>query len=205
MTRKRFNVQSTVHPDGGLQIDTLPPSHYNPPPMRPLLAAGLLACSACASAPCPDEDQVRERAADPAQVFALFQELVRCRDYGLAHNLLSPEARRDLPYEAFAIAFTTFEASRRMIDGAQVHACDPAAGLVRVCNPEFGMSRDLRLKKRLTIHVLDLTKDDVEHLRGRVLGWFRRQTDRADGWHFAYPPDWDYAPVRRACICGRRA
>jgi len=172
--------------------------------MRPFLAAALLA-GGCASAPCPDEDQVRDRVADPAQVFPVFQELVRCRDYGLAHNLLSPDSKKHLPYEAFAIAFTTFEASRRMIDGAEVHACDPAAGRIRVCNPEFGVGRDLRLKKWVGIYVLDLTGDDVEYLKGRALGWFRRQTERADGWHFAYPPDWEYAPVRGACICGRRA
>jgi hypothetical protein len=172
--------------------------------MRFLPAVPLLLC-ACAAAPCPDEDAVRERAADGAQVFPLFRELVRCRDFGLAHNLLSPETKKHLPYEAFAIAFTTFEASRRLIDGSEVHAFDPPTGRLRVCNPEFGVGRDLRVRKWLTIHVLDLSPDDVEYLKGRTLGWFRHQTDRADGWHFAYPPDWTYAPAGRSCICGKRA
>jgi hypothetical protein len=61
------------------------------------------------------------------------------------------------------------------------------------------------VRKWLTIHVLDLSPDDVEYLKGRTLGWFRHQTERADGWHFAYPPDWTHAPVGRSCICGKRA
>jgi hypothetical protein len=82
---------------------------------------------------------------------------------------------------------------------------DAAAGRVRVCNAEFGVGRDLRIVQWQGIWTLDLTNDDIDYLRGRTLAWFRHQTDRADGWHFAYPPDWDYAPLRRACICGKRA
>ncbi len=175
--------------------------------MRPFLAAVLagLAPSGCAAAACPDADAVRERAADPAKLFPAFQELVRCGDYGLAHSLLSPRSRRELPYEPFAIAFTSFEASRRLIAGAEVHAADAEAGRLRICNPEFGVGRELRISKFHDIYVLDLAGEDVEYLRGRVFAWFRLQTERADGWHFAYPPDWNHAPAGRRCICGKRA
>jgi hypothetical protein len=176
--------------------------------MRLSLTAALLlwAAAGCAAAPaCPDSDQVAERAKDPAGVFPAFQELVRCGDYGLAHKLLSPETVKRFPYEAFAIAFTTYEPPRRMIAGAEVHRVDPAAGRIRVCNPEFGVGRELRLAKFHTIYTLDLSSDDIEYLKGRTFAWFRHQTDRADGWHFAYPPDWDYAPLGRSCICGKRA
>ncbi len=176
-----------------------------------ILLVGLLAASAagCAAAPGPELDEVRERLKDPAQVFPVFQELLRGGELGRAHEMLAPATRKALSYEAFYFAFTAFEASGRMIRSARVHAVEaPAeakAGRIRVCGVEFGLGRDLRLARLGEVWLLELTEDDLEYFRGRALAWFRRQVKKADGWHFAYPPDWDYAPVGRRCICGKSA
>ena len=169
-----------------------------------MLAVFWFATSCASAAECPDSDQLVERVKEPGGVFPAFQELVRCGDFGMAHKLLSPDTVKRLPYEPFAIAFTSYEPPRRLIHRAEQHQVDPS-GRIRICNAEFGVGRDLRLVKWQGIWTLDLSDDDLEYLKGRTLAWFRRQTERADGWHFAYPPDWDYAPLRRTCICGKRA
>jgi hypothetical protein len=158
-----------------------------------LLAGGLF----------PAQDRpLRERLRDPAEAFRVFQELVRAGEFGKAHELLSGDARRRLPYEAFVTALTAYETSGRLLAALRVHRADAAAGRLRVCAPEFGFSRDLRIARLMTIWVLDLSPEDLEYFKDRALAWHRHQVKRADGWHFAYPPDWDYAPLRRACICG---
>ena len=60
-----------------------------------------------------------------------------------------------------------------------------------------------RIVKFLSINTLDFTSEDIEFLKGRTLGWYRLQVRRADGWHYAYPPDWTYAPLARSCACGK--
>ena len=175
------------------------------------LVLGILAAAAagCASTPCPELEEVRERLKDPSQVFPVFQELLRCGDLGTAHQLLSTATKRGLSYEKFYFALTAFEASTRMILSARVHAveapADAKAGRIRICGPEFGLGRDLKVAKLMDVWTLELSDDDLEYLKGRALAWFRRQVKRADGWHFAYPPDWEYAPVGRRCICGKNA
>jgi hypothetical protein len=146
---------------------------------------------------------LRERLKDPRETWAVFRDLVRAREYGKAHELLSAETRKALPYEAFVIAFTAFDASRRLVAAGEAHGYDPASGRLRLCNPEFGIGRDLKVAKFVTIHVLDFSRDDLEYFKGRALSWYRHQVKRADGWHFAYPPDWTYAPLARTCDCGR--
>ncbi len=178
--------------------------------MRILLVVLLAGTGAgCAAAPCPELDDIRERLKDPSQVFPVFQELVRCGNVGLAHEMLSPATRKSLIYEKFYFALTAFEASTRMILSARVHAveapADAKTGRIRICGPEFGLGRDLKLTKFVGLWHLELSEEDLEYLKGRALAWFRRQVKRADGWHFAYPPDWEYAPVGRRCICGKNA
>ena len=168
------------------------------------------AVAGCAAAPpCPELEDIRERLKDPSQVFPVFQELVRCGNFGTAHAMLSPATKRVLAYEKFYFGLTAFEASTRMILSGRVHAveapADAKAGRIRVCGPEFGLGRDLKLAKLGELWMLELTEEDLEYLKGRALAWFRRQVKQADGWHFAYPPDWDYAPVGRRCICGKSA
>ena len=55
----------------------------------------------------------------------------------------------------------------------------------------------------MTIYALDFSSEDLDFLKGRTLGWYRLQVKRADGWHYAYPPDWTYAPLARTCVCGK--
>lgn len=156
--------------------------------------------------PEPDLSAIRARLADPAQVFPVFQELIAAGSYGTAHELLSPAARQAVPVEALTLTFGGVEAARRLIGALAVHATESsaAAGVTRVCSREFGATRGIKLLKFLgRVWTLDLTREDVEYFRGRTLGWYRFQVRRADGWHFAYPPDWNYAPVGRHCGCGR--
>ncbi len=160
-----------------------------------------------------DEDDERKallkRLQDPAPIFAYFQKLVREREYGKAQELLSPAARKFLPAEAFYLTFSQFDASRRLVASFEVHRAETLSkeeSKIRICSREFGSSREIRLERfgvgLLWYWSIDLTRDDVEHLKGRALSWHRHQVKRADGWQFAYPPDWAYAPLGRACGCG---
>jgi hypothetical protein len=161
----------------------------------------LLVVAVCALAQSPDLTQIRERIKDPAQVFPVFQELVAKGEYGTAQKLLSPDAMKILGPEAFYLVFASYEPPRRMVASLRVHAV--GNGTIRLCSPEFGVSRDIKVTKFLTIYTLDFTADDIEFLKGRTLGWYRLQVRRADGWHYAYPPDWTYAPLARSCACGK--
>jgi len=150
-----------------------------------------------------------KRLQDPAQVFPYFQKLVAEREYAKAQEVLSPAARRQLPPEAFTITFSAFDASRRLVASFEVHRAGTLSkenASIRVCSREFGSSREIRLERfgvgPLWFWSIDLVPDDVEHLKGRAFAWYRHQVKRADGWHFAYPPDWTYAPLGRSCICG---
>jgi len=149
----------------------------------------------------PDMDQIRERIKDPAQLIPVFQELIAAGEYGTAQKLLSPGAMKMLPSEAFYLAFASYEPPRRLVASLRVHRVSD--GQIRVCSPEFGVSRDFRIAKFLSINTLDFTSDDIEFLKGRTLSWYRLQVRRADGWHYAYPPDWTYAPLARSCACGK--
>jgi hypothetical protein len=150
-----------------------------------------------------DRDEVRRRLKDPTQVFPVFQELIAAGEYGIARDMLSRETAKILPQEAFTLAFTTFEVPRRMIASLEQHAVDVANLRVRLCSKEFGVSREFRIVKFMTIYALDFTSDDIEFLKGRPMAWYRLQVKRADGWHYAYPPDWTYAPLARTCVCGK--
>jgi len=162
----------------------------------------LLLAAVCALAPLgQDLADIRERLKDPAQVFPVFKELIAAGEYGTAQKVLSPSAMKLMSAETLYLVFASFEPPRRMVASMQVHAVGDAG--VRICSREFGVSRDIRLVKFLTIYTLDFTADDIEFLKGRTLGWYRLQVKKADGWHYAYPPDWNYAPMARSCACGK--
>ena len=161
----------------------------------------LLFMAVCALVPSQDLTEIRDRIKDPAQVFPVFQELIAAGEYGTAQKLLSPAAMKMLPSEAFYLVFASYEPPRRMVATLKVHAVSD--GKIRLCSPEFGVSRDIRIAKFMTIYTLDFTSEDIDFLKGRTLGWYRLQVRRADGWHYAYPPDWTYAPLARSCACGK--
>jgi len=148
---------------------------------------------------------LREALRDPAGVFPAFRDLIRAGLYAKAYSAcLSPGAHRQVSQEEFQIAFSGFEGIRRLVESLRLHEVNPGAGRIRLCSPEFGASRRIGLVRlRSEIWLLDLTREDLEYFRGRTLDWFRHQVRRADGWHFAYPPDWSYAPKARRCGCGR--
>jgi hypothetical protein len=153
--------------------------------------------------PGPDMDEIRRRVKDPEQVWTVFQELVAAGEYGTARNLLSPAAAKRISPEAFYLAFASFEPPRRMVASLEKHVVDVAGLRLRLCSREFGISRDFRIVKFMTIYALDFSSDDIEFLKGRPMAWYRLQVKRADGWHYAYPPDWTYAPLARSCVCGK--
>ena len=162
-------------------------------------------------APVQDVDEVRERLKDPAQVFPVFQELLRAGRYANAHEwTLSPKTRTQLPYEAFYTAVTIpemqYDVSKRLLNSLRVHRADANARIVELCSSEFGFRHTLRLSKFASLWVLDFTREELEsfvrYFAGRAMAWHRHQVKRADGWHYAYPPDWTYAPLARTCGCG---
>ena len=172
----------------------------------------LLLVAVCAFAPAlaqdaerkgPDMDEIRRRIKDPAQVWAVFQELIAAGELGTARDLLSKRAKELLTPEVFYFTFASYSPPRRMVASMEPHLIDTANLKLRLCSKEFGVSRDFRIAKFMTIYVLDFTSDDLEFLKGRPMAWYRLQVKRADGWHYAYPPDWTYAPLARTCVCGK--
>jgi hypothetical protein len=174
----------------------------------------LLPVLICALAPdsgtAQDVDEVRERLKNPAQVFVVFQELLQAGKYAKAHEwTLSPKTKGALSSEAFYFAMTSkemsYEASKRMMSSLRVHRVDETARVIHLCSSEFGFQYQLRLTKFVNLWVLDITKDELEafvrYFAGRAMAWYRLQVKRADGWHYAYPPDWTYAPLGRPCVC----
>jgi hypothetical protein len=151
-------------------------------------------------APIQDAEELRERLKDPANVWPAFQSFIKAGQYSRAHELLSPASRKEMPYEAFFIAFASLEAGRHLI--AELAQLRAEEGKVLLCSYEFGARREIRLLKYMgRVWTLEITRDDIEFFKGRTLAWFRHQVSKADGWHFAYPPDWTYAPLARTETC----
>lgn len=168
----------------------------------------MLLLAACASGAGAEPPDPRQELKNPQRTFPVFQELLGAGLYGEAFDCLSFDAQKAVgSYEAFYFAFTAFEASRRLIGSLRVHGLDET-GRLRLCSPEFGMRLDMRLSilrvKKGEFHLLDFTSRDIGYIKDRAFAWHRHQVKRADGWHFAYPPDWTYAPLARSCICEGR-
>src|ERR1043166_3785143 len=168
--------------------------------MGVLLLSPSISCLAL-SHEADDEDERRaevlRKLQDPANVWPMFQKYLAEGEYSKAHELLSKDTKTRLQYPAFFIVFASYEAPRRLVAKTEVHKVDPA-GRILLCSPEFGVSREVRLVKFMgKIWTLELTPDDIDYFRGRPMEWYRHQVKSADGWHFAYPPDWTYAPLRR--------
>jgi len=156
----------------------------------------------CATPEPQEEAPLAERLKDPANVWPAFQGFMKEGQYSKAYDLVAPATRKSLPYEAFYIAFASIEAPRHLVATMEAHRAE--AGKLLLCAPEFGVSREIKLAKYMNkIWTLQFSDDDIEFLKGRTLGWFRHQVRKADGWHFAYPPDWTYAPLARTCACGK--
>ena len=171
----------------------------------------LVIMALCCLAPgAQDMDEIREKLKDPAQVFPLFVDLIRAGRYSNAYDLLSGPTRAQMPYEVFYSALTvpemSYDVSRRLLGSLKTHKADADAKTVEICGAEFGFRRTLRLGKLGKLWVLDFNREELEsfvrYFVGRAMAWHRLQVKRADGWHYAYPPDWTYAPMARTCVCG---
>jgi hypothetical protein len=172
----------------------------------------LLIMALCSLVPGQNLDEMRERLKDPAQVFPIFQQLIRAGRYADAYNyLLSAKAKTQMPYEVFYSALTapemSYDVAKRLLNELHVHKADGNARTVELCNAEFGFRYTLRLSKFANLWVLDFSREELEafvrYFAGRAMAWLRHQVKRADGWHYAYPPDWTYAPLARTCGCGK--
>src|ERR1051325_5216698 len=106
----------------------------------------------CCLAPAQDLDEMRVRLKDPAQVFPIFQSLIRAGRYADAYNyVLSGKTKAEMPYEVFYSALTTpemsYDVSKRLLNELRVHKADGDARTVELCNSEFGFRHTLRLGK----------------------------------------------------------
>ena len=163
----------------------------------------VLMLTGCAVPAVLEPPKLQEVLQDTAKVFPAFQEYVKRGSYGDAHQCMSMAAQKALPYEQFYAALTAFEALRRLITTSQTSELDGERRRMSVCNAEFGIQRSFGLStlraQEETYYLLDLTRDDVDYLREQTLAWYKHQVKRADGWNFAYPPDWTYATLSKPC------
>lgn len=170
-----------------------------------LLNLILLAPLGCSSAACPDMDEVRDALQDPRASFPMFKTLVHCGLYSKAFDCLSFSSQRTIGREQFYVAMTSLETARRLICLGEVHTVDTKRRSFKLCNPEFGVVRDIGLTPLRSgskvFYLIDLKPDDIEFFRKQALLWFKHQVKQADGFRFAYPPDWKHSSLIRDCGC----
>jgi hypothetical protein len=176
--------------------------------MRLFAGFSMLAAASCGAPPCRyGLEEAKTMAQDPAQLTEYFLDQVRCGEYANAYNHgLSKGAKAALSYEQFYLVIQ-WEFVRRMILGFEQHAVDRAAGTVRWCNAEMGVTREFRIAGMKigtkTFWGLDFTREQLDDLKNTAFAWFEKQRAAADGRVYVYPPEWRYAPVGSRCTCKR--
>ena len=171
----------------------------------------LLIMALCSLVPVQDMDEIRERLKDPAQVFPISRSSSARGSIRRPTRSSRGKTAQQLPYEAFHSIMTgpemSYDVSKRLLNSIHVHRVLPEQQRVELCNSEFGFRYTLRLSRFAGQWRLDFTRDELEsfvrYFAGRAMAWHRHQVKRADGWHYAYPPDWTYAPLARTCGCGK--
>lgn len=141
---------------------------------------------------------------DPAKTLEIFKELVRRGDTAKAWDyLLSKQTKGVISKEEFQIALSMYEVIPRLILGLENHGVDAENGRMRICNPEFGISRSIGIRSEIggRIWTLEFTKDDLTYFQDQALAWFRKQTEAAGHRIHVYPPTWRYAKVQPHCGC----
>ena len=163
--------------------------------------------AACAAPPAPSGDtpmkEIIRKAGDPKTAYQAFSTLLREGKYAKAHLMLSIASRNRISQEEFVLAMTNFEEVRRMMIEARVHALDVdgLTGTMRVCNPEFRLTNEYPIVKEAGVYwTFDLSRDEIEMLTDRVLGWYGERTD--DGVRHVYPAGYPHPAARRRCDCG---
>ncbi len=166
--------------------------------LLPLLLAG------CATAQDGEYAFSKKDLQDPQKTLEIFKELVGRGDSAKAHNyLLSKEAKATIRQEEFQIALSMYEVIPRLILGLENHGVDAGRSRMTICNPEFGISREIGIKSEMggRIWTLDFTPDDLSDFQKQALAWFRKQTQAAGNRFHVYPPNWKYSKVRSHCGC----
>ncbi|GEM_PF-5821138 len=171
----------------------------------------LFLLGACQSAPepVPTRDEMRAKLKDPRGLLEVFQKLVRTEQHAVAWEFclaVDPVTKEKvIGKEAYQLAMTN-ELVRpvlpRLLTGLEAHAVDEKGGKMRLCNPEFGVSRDFEIRLFLRrLWTFAFTPEDLDYFRDRALAWVRKQVEMAGHRHHVYPPDWKYSKVLPQCGC----
>ncbi len=170
--------------------------------MRLCLFLLSITLSGCVSIPCEDLPSGKALK-DPEKLLPTFQAFIQCGEYSRAHKCLSRSAKSAVPYEAFYGAMTAFDITAKMIAGLQEHGIDTTKGTMQVCNPEFGIDREFRIKGEFggRLWTLDFSREDLSYLQDQAKKWFEKQRQVAGGRIYVYPPDWTYSKLISNCRC----
>lgn len=162
-----------------------------------------LACRTTEPGPIPDKSLLQQ----PEGVYPYFLDAFRTRNYAKAYDVLSREIQEEMQYGEFYIQFASFDAMNRLILRSEAHAVldDGAKGrIVRVCNPEYGFSDDVRIRlEKLGRHerwTLYFSRDQRAAWRERALEWWDFQY-RAVGDFYVYPRDARRPRKSPECLC----
>jgi hypothetical protein len=174
--------------------------------MRFCLLLFLIGCAAPADAPIVDEPlskEIKEMAAKAETVYGAFSALLDKGSHAKAYLLLSADAKSKITEEEFVIAMTSFDEMRRMMVEAQVHdvKVTDKAGVLRICNPEFGLSEEFRIVWFVKIWTFDLTSEQIKGLTDKVIRWY--DTRSADGGRHVFPSGYPHPSSLRRCPCGQ--
>lgn len=102
------------------------------------------------------------------------------------------------------IGFTKYSALKRLIQTTNVHEtkAEDEKGEILLCNPEFGFSIKMTIKKEFKkIWTLNVNKDHLEFFASKVITWLEHQKE-IDGQLFIYPSNWKYHKLWKTCPCG---
>jgi hypothetical protein len=141
---------------------------------------------------------------NPDKTLEIFKELVRRGDTAKAYDyLLSKKTKSVLSKEEFQIALSMYEIIPRLLAGLDNHGVDAENGTMRICNPEFGITRAVGIRPEIggRIWTLEFTREDLAYFQEQALVWFRKQTEAAGHRLHVYPPNWRYAYVQPHCGC----
>lgn len=168
--------------------------------MRFLLLALILPISCAQLVQDPPKDWLK----DPGKCFDFFKHSILTEQYGDAHLLLSKESRDAIPYEAFYIGLTKYSPLKHLIHTTQTHEAkaDDDKGEILLCNPEFGFSIKITIKKEVgKIWTLNINKDHLDFFGSKVIAWLNHQKEM-DGQIFIYPSYWKHYKLWKSCPCG---
>ena len=141
----------------------------------------------------------KELAKNPDTVYNFFRESIKCKEYGNAYNVLSPNTKQLIQYDEFYIAFNNFFALKRIITDANVTDINVNndAGKVTITNNDFDISRDFRIDHRTTKRgssywVIDLSREEIDDLVTLARKWYNYQLATLGERKYSIPAWWRF-------------